>query len=198
MWSVSDVKIMVNQLKQRKKSRDPHGFSNELIQGGGDDLYFAITNLVNNIKSQKIFHESLQSCNLTSLFKNKGSSKDLNNYKGICRVTGLRNILDKLIFNDEYETLDKNLTDSNVEGRRRRNIINQIFVIGAKMNSIRNGTEDSCDVTIYDIEKCFNFLRVQECMNTLYGNGLQNDKLSLIYEETKMAKIAIKTTSGKT
>ena len=35
-------------------------------------------------------------------------------------------------------------------------------------------------------------------MNTLYENGLQNDKLSLIYEKTKMAKIAIKTTAGKT
>ena len=39
---------------------------------------------------------------------------------------------------------------------------------------------------------------MQECINTLYENGLQNDKLALIYEETKNAKIAIKTSAGKT
>lgn len=39
---------------------------------------------------------------------------------------------------------------------------------------------------------------VQECINTLYENGLQNDKLALIHEETKNAKIAIKTSAGKT
>ena len=114
------------------------------------------------------------------------------------RVTIFRNILDKLIFNDEYENIDKNLTDSNVGGRRRRNIRDNIFVINAITNSIINGNEESCDITIYDIEKCFDSLWVQECINTLYKNGLQNDNLSLLYEETKIAKIAIKTSAGKT
>ena len=82
-------------------------------------------------------------------------------------------ILDKLKFNDKYETIDKNLTDSNVGGRKRRNIRDNIFVSGALINSLRNRKEDSCDLSIYDIEKCFDFLWVQECINTLYENGLQ-------------------------
>ena len=114
------------------------------------------------------------------------------------RVTIFRNILDKLIFNDEYKKINKNLTDSNVGGRKRRKIRDNIFVINAITNSIRNGNEESCEITIYDIEKCFDSLWVQECINTLYKNGLQNDNLSLLYEETKIAKIAIKTSAGKT
>ena len=35
-------------------------------------------------------------------------------------------------------------------------------------------------------------------MNTLYENGLRNDKLVLIYEETRNAKIAVKISSGVT
>ena len=196
-WKTENVKYVIKHLK-KKKSRDPYGYSNELIQEGGDDLVLAITKLMNNMKSQQIFPECLNPCNITSLFKKKGSTKDLNNYRGVFRVTVFRNILDKLIFNDEYENLDKQLTDSNVGGRKRRNIRDHIFVINAIMNSIRNGSENSCDITIYDIEKCFDSLWVQECINTMYENGLKNDKLVLLYEETRNARIAIKTSLGTT
>ena len=108
---------MIKNLK-KKKSRDLHGYSNELIQGGGDDLELAIVKLMNNIKTQQQCPDCLEPCNITSLFKNKGKKNDLNNHRGVFRVTVLRNILDKLIFTDEYENLDRQLTDSNVGGRK--------------------------------------------------------------------------------
>ena len=43
----------------------------------------------------------------------------------------------KSIFNDVYEPLDKNLTDSNVGGRKRRNMRDNIFVIIDIMNSVK-------------------------------------------------------------
>ena len=107
-----------------------------------------------------------------------------------------RNILDKLIFNDEYENIDKNLTDSNVGGRKGRGIRDNLFVINAITNSVKSGDEEPCDVQVFDIEKCFDSLWVQECVNTLYENGFKNDKLVLLYEETKNAQIAIKTPNG--
>ena len=48
------------------------------------------------------------------------------------------------------------------------------------------------------MEKCFDALWAQECINTLYEYGLDNDKLVLLYEETKYAQIAIKTSIGIT
>ena len=145
----------------------------------------------------------LDACNITSLFKNKGSRKNLNFYRGIFRVSlsaqsVFRNILDKLIFNDEYETIDQNLTDSNVGGRKGRGIRDNLFVINAITNSVKNGSDEPCDVQVFDVEKCFDSLWVQECVNTLYENGFNNDKLVLLYEETKNAKIAIKTPNGTT
>ena len=38
----------------------------------------------------------------------------------------------------------------------------------------------------------------QECLNTLYKYGLNNDKIVLLFEETKHAKIVIKTAMGIT
>ena len=58
-------------------------------------------------------------------------------YRGIFRVTIFRNILDRLIFNDEYNTIEMNLTDSNVGGRKNRNIRDNIFVLNAIINSVK-------------------------------------------------------------
>ena len=96
-----------------------------------------ITEIMNGIKRQQQFPHCLQACNITSLYKNKGSKKDFNHYRGIFRVSVFRNILDRLIFNDEYNTIDSKLTDSNVGGRKGRNIRDNIFVLNAIFNSIQ-------------------------------------------------------------
>ena len=44
--------------------------------------------------------------------------------------------MDKLIYNDEYPTIDDHLTDSNVGARQNRNIRDNIFVINAIMNNV--------------------------------------------------------------
>ena len=71
-------------------------------------------------------------------------------------------------------------------------------MINAVINSIKSGKEEACDITVYDVEKCFDALWAQECINTLYECGLNNDKLVLLFEETKHARIAIKTAMGIT
>ena len=83
-------------------------------------------------------------------------------------------------------------------GRKGRNIRDNIFVLNAIISSIKIGNEDACDVTVNDVEKCFDALWVQECINTLFENGLNNDKLVLLHEESRAASIAIKTASGIT
>ena len=47
-----------------------------------------------------------------------------------------RSILDRLIYNDECEVLDSNLTDCNVGARKERNIRDNIFVIKAITNAV--------------------------------------------------------------
>ena len=47
---------------------------------------------------------------------------DFDNYRGVFRVTIYRSILDKLIYNDEYDKIDENLSDCNVGARKKRNI----------------------------------------------------------------------------
>ena len=56
-------------------------------------------------------------------------------HRGIVKLNILRSILDRPIFNDEYEgIIDKNLIDINVGGRKERNIGDNIFVNNAVLN----------------------------------------------------------------
>ena len=68
-------------------------------------------------------------------------------------MTVFRNILDKLIFNYEYDQIDSNLTYSNGGGKKARNIRDNIFVLNAIINSIKKGSAEACDITVNDVEK---------------------------------------------
>ena len=198
-WTEEELDIVLKGLKT-KKSRDPLGFSNELFKPEviGVDLKKAILNMMNQIKRTQVFPKSLELCNISSIFKQKGSRHVMDAYRGIFRVMVFRNILERLIYNDEYETIDSNLTDSNVGARKSRNIRDNLFVLYAIQNSVIKGGQAPIDIDIYDMKKCFDSLWVEECVNDLYEAGLTNDKLNLLFLMNQNAQVAIKTQFGTT
>ena len=156
----------------------------------------ALVTLLNRIKTEQMYPEALEPCNISSIYKMKGSRNDFNFYRGIFRVPIIRSILDGLIYNDENANIDSELSDSNVGARRNRNIRDNIFVVNAITNSVVNGNEEPIDIQVFDMEKCFDALWLQECINDLYDAGFQNDKLPLLFLENQTAKIAVKTPTG--
>ena len=97
------------------------------------------------------------------------------NYRGVFRITKFRSILDRLMYNDLYTTIDNSLTDGNVGARKNRNIRDNIFILGAVINSVTNGAEDSIQVQVVDVEKCFDKLWLQSTTNALYDAGIKSD-----------------------
>jgi hypothetical protein len=135
-------------------------------------------------------------CNISSFWKSKGPRNQFSSYREIFRVSVFRAILDRLIYNDEYQNIDSNLTDSNVGARKFRNIRDNIFVLNAIMNSQKNTIEEALDMHVYDVEQCFDSLWLEEVINCLYQAGLQNDKLPLLFLENRSAQVAVKTPGG--
>ena len=198
-WSMDDLKNAVKDLA-KDKSRDALDQANELFKEevAGDDLLLAVLKLMNMIKKRLQFPELLQQCNITSIYKQKGSHKDFNNYRGVFRVAVLRSILDRLTYNDSYDTIDENLTDGNVGARKHRNIRDNIFVVGAISNSVINGKQPPIQMTVTDVEKCFDKLWLQATINALFEAGLTCDTLNLLYIENENAQIAIKVNGNLT
>ena len=73
----------------------------------------------------KYYPDSMDICNVTSIYKNKGDRNVFDSHR-VFRTTTLRNILDRLMYNDEYSTIDSNLTDCNV-GSRKKGPLETIF-----------------------------------------------------------------------
>ena len=198
-WTEDDVKSVLKSLKTGK-SKDPYEMPNELFKPevAGTDLVLAVTKLMNRIKDELHFPIPMNICNVTNLYKNKGLKKHFDSYRGIFRTPVLRNILDKLMYDDEYENIDDNLTNCNVGSRKRRNIRDNLFVINAITNASKKNPKEAIDINVYDVIKCFDSLWLAECINDLYDAGLKNDKLVLLYKSNITANIAIKTSSGNT
>ena len=192
-WTMEDLDIAIKDL-DKGKARDALGYANELFKDdvAGSDLKLALLKLMNHIRKGQNFPEALQACNITSLYKQKGSRKDFMQYRGVFRVTVLRSILDRLMYNDLYETIDTSLTDGNVGARKERNIRDNIFVLGAVINSVINGAEQPIQLQVLDVEKCFDKLWLQATTNALFEAGVQSELLNLLFIENKAAKIAVK------
>jgi hypothetical protein len=107
-------------------------------------------------------------------------------------VSVLRSILDRLIYNTAYNDIDKNLSDGNVGARKERSCRDNIFVLGAVMNSVINGTSKPIQIQSIDVQKYFDKLWLEACINSLYEAGLKSDILNLLYIENKKANIAVK------
>ena len=84
--------------------------------------------MFNKIKSSLVLPIFMLMAIVTTIPK-RGSSSILTNQRGIFRVNVLRSILMKLIYNRNYTTIDTNMTESNIGGRKGRGCRNHIFVI---------------------------------------------------------------------
>ena len=76
-----------------------------------------------------------------------------------------------------------------------------LLIIHGIINSVVNGNEDCIDLQIYDLEKAFDGLWLEDCLNDIYDNTPKenrNDKISLLYESNRKNLVAVKTAAGMT
>ena len=200
-WQLSDLKESLKSLKNNKTA-DPNGMINEIFKSGvaGSNLQEALLLLFNGIKEH--FHIPIYILleNITNIFK-RGSRFGMNKDRGIFILTVLKKILDKLIYYDKYKDIDKRMTDSNIGARRDRSITNHLFIIYGIINSVIKGKEDSIDIQIYDLEKAFDALWLDECFNDLFdtlSEEHRDEKIALLYETNRNNLVAVNTAVGIT
>ena len=105
--------------------------------------------------------------------------------------------MEKLIYQDTYETIDSSMSDSNVWGRRHRNIRDYLLVLYLSIyEAIR--MKKQIDIQFYDLEKCFDAMWAEETMNDLYDAGVQDDKFALTSLMNEKCQVKVKTPVGDT
>ena len=197
-WTEKELMKVLKSLKTNK-SGDHFGLIYEIFKpcSINDDLFKSLLLLCNEVKSQLKIPKFVTFTDITSLYKNKGDRNDLENDRGIFGVGKVRSIIEKLVYNDVFEDVDSNMSDSNVGGRKNRNIRDNLFVLYAVRNEAIQ--KKLCvDLHFMDLSKCFDTLWTQETMNDLYELGVKDDKFSLISVLNKKCRVSIKTPIGQT
>ena len=113
----------------------------------------------------------------------------------------VRTIIDNLMYNDYYDVIDQNMSDSNVGGRKDRNIRDNLFIVYGVINSVLKGTDGCMDIQIYDVETCFDALWLEDCMLDLVDTlppEARDDKLALVYQTNTEKFVAVNTAVGRT
>ena len=182
------------------KSRDESGLIYELFkpQIAGHDLMNSLLVLFNKIKDQLVVPEFMQLASITSVYKRRGERSDISNERGLFTVSKVRSLMDKLIHADYYDYIDQNLSDSNVGGRKRRNIRDHIFVINSIVNDVMHGDAGDCDIQAIDVIKCFDEMGFAETHNDLWDVCKQDDKFHLIAKMDEEVHVKVKTPLGPT
>ena len=188
---------------KNNKTADPNDMINELFKEGcaGPDLQEALLLLFNGIKDNFIIPRYMLLENITTIYKNKGSRFDMNNDRGIFILTVLKKVLDKLIYFDKVKDIDNKMSDSNIGARRDRSIKNHLFIIYGVINSVIKGKGECVDLQIYDLEKAFDALWLEECLNDLFdtlSDEQRDDKIALLFESNSENLVAVKTAVGLT
>ena len=198
-WDIKDLRDTLKALK-KNKSRDAYGLINEIFkpQVAGEDLENLMLKMFNKMKKDITIPEFMNFVNIVCIYKGNGSKLDLQNERGIFIINVLKSIFMKMVWKDIYDTLDENMSDSNIGGRKSKGIRNHILIVNGIINQVINGRACPIDIEIIDYRQCFDSMWLSESLNDLYESGIQNDNLAIIAAANAKNFVAVKTPAGLT
>ena len=198
-WNLEEVKKVCKKLKHGK-ARDRDDLIFELFKPdyAGNDLMISMMKMFNMIKENLKIPKFLQKVTITSLYKNKGAKNDFSNQRGVFNVSKIRSILDKILYEDVYSTIDDKLSHSNIGGRKGKNIRDHLFIVYGILNDVMNGSCPAVDIQSIDIRKCFDEMWFEDTHNDIYDVKVTDDKFALIAKLDETANVIVKTPCGPT
>ena len=164
-FSINEVKHAVSELKFGKCS-DPTGLIRKVFKNAGDALLHSICDMANSVKRSKTIPLEWSKIWIKTLKKKKGSFKKLNNYRGIFIVPILSIIFEKLLKNRITTTLKQHLSNFQNGGAKGKGVVDNLFILRALFNHAKYFNKELW-LTFYDIEKCFDSLWLEDCINSL-------------------------------
>ena len=196
-WTIEDLEKALKCLK-KKKSRDHQGLLNEIFRPEviGEDLKSSLLTMFNRIKKEQKIPYFFNVANVTTIPK-RGSKLELINERGIFRVSVIRSILMRLIYNSKYPEIDQNISDSQMGGRKQKNCKNNIFMInGIIHEELKSRNSKPVLIQIHDYAQIFDAMNLQKALSDIYDTGLTDDNLILIQKANEEISMAVNTPSG--
>ena len=193
-FTITESKAVLGELKGGICA-DSSGFIREMLSMGGLELFQSMLDMFDRIKKNKTFPSNKMY--VQTIKKKNGSMNKLNSSRGIFLVAIISLIFEKLIKNRITPTLKQHMTSFQTRGVKGKGVVDNLFLLRGAIDHCRYlGGE--LWLTFYDIEKCFDSLWLEDCINSLYENGVKDDILDLIYRLNQRAEIVVRTPFGDT
>ena len=199
-WTEEDI-IKVSKTLKNNKARDSEGMIYELFKPSkcGRDVSLSITKMFNSIKTNLSIPSFFEKMTITSIQKNNKKSKfHLSNERGIFNLSKLKSLMDKLIYEDVYQTVDNNLSCSNAGGRKGRGCRDQIFILHGIINEVVHGNREPICLQSVDVVMCFDKMNFPETHNDLWDVCVQDRNFALLATLDQKCTVKIKTPCGET
>ena len=199
MWTMKDLEKALSDLKSNK-SRDFEGFINEIFKLNviGENMKKSLLLMFNELKSNQLVPSYYNYANITTVPKS-GSRIEPKNERGIFGVPRIRAILMRLIYNMKYEQIDRNMSDCQMGGRKKKGCKNNIFVInGIIHETLRSKKNNAVVLQIYDYAQMFDSIDLQQALSDIFDAGMDDDTLALLHDANKEIHFAVKTPNGLT
>ena len=82
-------------------------------------------------------------------------------------------IFEELLINKISDTLQQNISKSQNGGMKGKGVVNNLFILRGIINQA-NYLGKELWLTFYDIEKCFDSLWLEDCINSLRDLGVKD------------------------
>ena len=100
----------------------------------------------------------------------------------------------RLIYDMKYSTIDSQMSDCQMGGRKGKSCRNNILIHEA----LKSKTAKAMLFQICDYKQMFDSMKLQEALSDLYDVGVQDDTLALLHGANSEIQMAVKTPSGLT
>ena len=182
----------VNQLKQGAPGSDeiPPDFYKYCDEG----FMLFILDVLNELKCHVYCPSQWERTLIKTIYKNKGSKKDLKNYRGVFLTQVISKIYERILISRAKDIMEK-VSLLQAGSRSERGPNDNLFLMNSCVDHAKY-LNIPVYITVYDFEQCFDALWLEDSIVALWKLGVRDDTLAIMYNMNKQARIKVKTPAG--
>ena len=168
----------------------------DIFKNAGHMFYKSLTKVLNAVKEHLWIPPKWYELIIVTIFKNKGSRKLLEYYRGIFLSNIITKILEKVIKNRIKPLLNK-INPLQAGSQENKCTCDSLFLVYGVIDHAKY-LKKQIFITLYDYSTCFDSIWLEDSMISLWDLGVRSDLFALVYKLNEVAKIRVKTPFGMT
>ena len=153
--------------------------------------------MLNEISKTRNIPLEWQTMKIKSIYKNKGSRKQMKNQRGLFITNILSKLMEKILYNRNVQVLRNGISEYQCGSMKNRGTADHLFTLQAIIDYNRY-IGGNFFIIFADAEKCFDKLWLNDACNELFKIGVPPEEIELIQNMNTNANIYIDTAVGMT